>query len=774
MQIDDRIVTDLRARCDKLLASGDLLPKTKLAECYQTFREHFGREVLLGLDGEVLLETMHNHGNRDSLVYWLEFKDDDELPGTTFGSIAGGSALKFGIYKRRETGEWTVGSSRDQHSISVEEAITIARRHRDQLARGIELLTALPADANEAMYRQLQKDMDDQAPDVSRLAWGHKYFTMLSPEKLDDYHSPTLQRYHLIKLLQIPPEGDGRYTPAYWFTQLAGLLDIPMNWTTSILNQRQDPPYRYWRIGTSDGTTPRNRWEMMRDGDCVAIGWAKLGDLSGLEYKQESKVQLKSLMAEKCPSDPRAVGKAAAQVFRFVTTIAEGDIVAAADGETVIGIGKVTGGYSFDPSYDFPHRRPVTWLTIGDWKMPQREGLQTTVHELSKYPENLVEIEGHILDAGPVVHPPKRPSKSKTALPQLEGLPGRIQTVLEHKGQVILYGPPGTGKTFWAERTACDLAAYDLFGNPFEELDDEQRQQILAVDAEHPGNVRTCCFHPAYGYEDFLEGYRPCATEHGLGFDRRDGIFKRLCEDAHAKPQQRFYLIIDEINRGDIPRIFGELLMVLEKDKRGKPIVLPLSAAVFRVPQNIFIIGTMNTADRSIALLDTALRRRFGFIELMPDMSLLEGAVVAGIPLGPWLDALNQRICRHVGRDARNLQVGHSYLLYEGRPIADFARLARVVREEIVPLLQEYCYEDYAALEQILGSSLVDGERQQIRHQLFDGAKRDDLVRALLQPSPELATSTQAVASDQDEAEQVDEQDDQDNDQGTEDETEPT
>ena len=259
-----------------------------------------------------------------------------------------------------------------------------------------------------------------------------------------------------------------------------------------------------------------------------------------------------------------------------------------------------------------------------------------------------------------------------------------------------------------------------------------------------------------------MEGYRPRATDHGLAFDRRDGIFKRLCEDAQDEPQRRFYLIIDEINRGDIPRIFGELLMVLEKDKRGKPIVLPLSGDVFRVPKNVFIIGTMNTADRSIALLDTALRRRFGFIELMPDTSLLEGAVVAGIPLGPWLDALNQRICRHVGRDARNLQVGHSYLLHDGRPIGDFPRLARVIREEIVPLLQEYCYEDYAALEQILGSGLVDGERQQIRHQLFEDGKRDDLIRALLQSSPELATSTQAVTSDQEEPEEVEDHDDQD------------
>ena len=154
-------------------------------------------------------------------------------------------------------------------------------------------------------------------------------------------------------------------------------------------------------------------------------------------------------------------------------------------------------------------------------------------------------------------------------------------------------------------------------------------------------------------------------------FEPRDGIFKELCEDAGTHPERSFYLIIDEINRGDIPRIFGELLTVLEKDKRGRPVALPLTGDSLRVPENVYVIGTMNTADRSIALLDTALRRRFGFVELMPDSSVLGDTVVGGIPLGPWLDALNLSIVDHVGQDARNLQIGHSYLMEGGHPITE-------------------------------------------------------------------------------------------------------
>jgi 5-methylcytosine-specific restriction enzyme B len=206
-------------------------------------------------------------------------------------------------------------------------------------------------------------------------------------------------------------------------------------------------------------------------------------------------------------------------------------------------------------------------------------------------------------------------------------------------------------------------------------------------------------------------------------------------------------LIIDEINRGDIPRIFGELLTVLEKDKRGKTILLPLTGRQFRVPGNVFIVGTMNTADRSIALLDTALRRRFGFIELMPDISILGDTMVDEIPLGLWLKSLNERICEYVGRDARNLQIGHSYLLEKGPPVGDFATFAKMLREDILPLLEEYCYEDYATLEKILGSSLIDGQKQQVRQELFDSSNRSLLVQALLAPTPDIITSTQAISS---------------------------
>jgi 5-methylcytosine-specific restriction enzyme B len=411
--------------------------------------------------------------------------------------------------------------------------------------------------------------------------------------------------------------------------------------------------------------------------------------------------------------------------------------------------GRVAGGYSHEPGSDFPHRRPVEWLSLEEWRMPEPEGLQTTVHRLTKAPANLVEAERRSLGGPVVVVPQARPAPAGprgAGAPRLEGVAGRIQAVLERKGQAILCGPPGTGKTYWAERTALELASHSWVGRPFAELSEGERAG-LAGDTQPVGAVRMVSFHSAYGYEGFIEGYRPELHEGRMTFALRDGLFKRLCRDAEAQPDRPFYLIIDEINRGDVPRIFGELLTVIEKDKRGKSVVLPLGQSAFRVPPNVLLIGTMNTADRSIALLDTALRRRFGFVELMPDASLLAGAAVADIPLGPWLDALNRRICEHVGRDARNLQVGHSFLMEGGGPVRDAERFFRVVRDEIIPLLEEYCYEDFDALHNILGGGLIDLPNRSVRHDLFEEPTGPELVQALLAPCPDILTSLRAVAT---------------------------
>jgi 5-methylcytosine-specific restriction enzyme B len=744
MVLPEALAQKIRGIYNELDSKGELFSKSQVDKFRETFKQKFGPSKLNALDGEALLEAMHNHSNSDSLVYWLEFKNDDEFPTPKFGSIAGGSALKFGVYKRKETGAWMTGSPQNQKELPLDEAVGIARKHRDQLSKGIELLGKFPELGSDDEYQGLQNDMDQYAPDVSNTAWGHKYFSVFYPDKLDDYHSPVYQRFHLIKLLQIPPNEEGRYVCAGRFVGICTELGMIMSNFTRVLNTINSAPHKYWRVGTKLGGVD-SRWDIMKKESSVAVGWDKIGDLSNIGYKREDKEKIRAEVAEKYPDSPQQVGRSTQQLFNFVAAIDEGDLIIASDGQKILGIGRVNGVYSYEPASDAPHRRGVQWLSLDEWQIPEKEGLRTTVYEIRRV-TNLVGIERKLFDTKLI--PPVNGSGAKKIHPRLSGITGRIQSILERKRQVIVYGPPGTGKTYWAEKAAKDLASHSRFNKAFEDLSHDEKLAIEGGNSELRGLVRICTFHPAYGYEDFLEGYRPKAIDDQMVFELKNGIMKRLCLDAAENPTHNFYLIIDEINRGDIPRIFGEMLTVIEKDKRDKGILLSVSGEPLRVPDNVYLIGTMNTADRSIALLDTALRRRFGFIELMPDVKVLGNAVVESIPLGPWLSALNSKICENIGRDARNLQIGHSYLLENGQAISSFSKFVRVIQDDIIPLLEEYCYEDYGTLIKILGKSFVDETNQRINTDLFEPAKKDELIQALKSIDPNLDSSTPALLSD--------------------------
>jgi DNA polymerase III delta prime subunit len=219
-------------------------------------------------------------------------------------------------------------------------------------------------------------------------------------------------------------------------------------------------------------------------------------------------------------------------------------------------------------------------------------------------------------------------------------------------------------------------------------------------------------FHQSYSYEEFVEGIRPIMAENTeagqpVQYEVKPGIFRKICADAEADRDNNYLLIIDEINRGNISKIFGELITLIEDDKHlgaanELKVRLPYSQREFGVPNNLYILGTMNTADRSIALLDIALRRRFTFVELMPQPELLQPVTVEGITidLPKILRRLNNRITALLSRD---YQIGHSYLL----DINDISELRFAWFNRIVPLLQEYCYNDDSRLAQILGNQFM-------------------------------------------------------------------
>lgn len=227
-------------------------------------------------------------------------------------------------------------------------------------------------------------------------------------------------------------------------------------------------------------------------------------------------------------------------------------------------------------------------------------------------------------------------------------------------------------------------------------------------------NHEMVTFHQSYGYEEFVEGLRPVLTEDddaasSIGYEIRPGIFKRLCERAQNEPDHQYALVIDEINRGNISKIFGELITLIEHDKRGKIFVkLPYSNTSFTVPKNLHIIGTMNTADRSLALLDTALRRRFEFVACMPDThedsSPLKGLTVAGIDIRCMLERMNQRIETLYDRDHT---IGHAYFI-QLKNLAEEERLealGTIFKRQILPLLEEYFFEDWEKIRLVLADN---------------------------------------------------------------------
>ena len=222
-------------------------------------------------------------------------------------------------------------------------------------------------------------------------------------------------------------------------------------------------------------------------------------------------------------------------------------------------------------------------------------------------------------------------------------------------------------------------------------------------------------FHQSYSYEDFVEGIRPkIIGDQKVVYKPVDGILKEICKDAHNDPDNKYVLVIDEINRGNIEKIFGELITLIEDDKRQKShkTILPYTKKSFWIPKNLLIIGTMNTADRSIAQIDTALRRRFAFEELMPDSNLKKlQKPIDGISLKALLDELNDRI-RAEGVQFRDKQIGHSYFM----KVKNLEDLRFTFAVEIVPLLQDYFYQNYKKLEEkILNSDFIDGSKDEIK-----------------------------------------------------------
>ncbi|SMQ78500.1 EVE domain-containing protein [Bacillus sp. OV166] len=433
---------------------------------------------------------------------------------------------------------------------------------------------------------------------------------------------------------------------------------------------------RYWIYAPGEGSS---KWEEFYDKGIMGIGWDKLGDLKQYPTKDSMKTKMKEIYGEEY-----SYMNAGHLTWQFANELKIDDVIIVKKGlKKIIGRGIVTSDYIFDDSRnEFKHIRNVRWTHRGEWDHEGQIVLKTLT-DITPYTDYYKKLEDMFISETDTEVPEDDPVhyESYTAENFLsevymnEDKYHTLKKILLKKKNLILLGAPGVGKTFAAERLA-----YSIMG-------EKDTSRVMMIQ-----------FHQSYSYEDFIMGYRP--TEKGFSLSK--GPFYKFCKDA--EPDERpYFFIIDEINRGNLSKIFGELLMLIEHDKRGKDVRLLYSDEQFSVPENVHIIGMMNTADRSLAMIDYALRRRFAFYEFDPAFSSDGFKEYQGNIASEKFDRLIDTVVKlnlDILEDASlgsGFQIGHSY--FSTNEYVDDGWISDVIEYELIPLIKEYWFDEPSKIE---------------------------------------------------------------------------
>lgn len=432
---------------------------------------------------------------------------------------------------------------------------------------------------------------------------------------------------------------------------------------------------RYWLYAPGEGAC---KWDEFYKRGIMGLAWGEVGDLSSYATKQGLKAQ----MLQTYPENGTQKNDIHA-LWQFANEMKPGDVVFVKKGKAeIVGRGVVTGNYVYDAEgSDYPNIREVRWTHTGQWPVDERLPMKTltdvtykqvfvTLMESSFFDSE----EAAAIEELTAVFPEYSTEDFLQSIYMDRQQYNAIVGLLKTKKNIIMQGAPGVGKTYAAKRLA-----YSMMG-----VKDVSRVKLIQ-------------FHQSYSYEDFIEGYRPS----GAGFELVKGAFYSFCKKAADDDEENaYFFIIDEINRGNLSKIFGELFMLIESDKRGNELQLLYSRELFSVPTNVHIIGMMNTADRSLAMLDYALRRRFAFVELRPAFES-DGfrEYCAGLD-NPRFEALVREVeslNRAITEDeslGEGFCIGHSYFCNMKRETCTDAALASIVEYELIPMLKEYWFDE--------------------------------------------------------------------------------
>lgn len=418
-------------------------------------------------------------------------------------------------------------------------------------------------------------------------------------------------------------------------------------------------------------------WNEFYNSGIMAMGWGSIGSLKDFKSQDTMKVKMKTLFDDKL-----SYKNTSHTLWQFVNEMKVNDIVFVKIGKhRLVGRGIVTSDYEFDSERpnEYKNIRQMNWTHKGEWPYPGQatKYMLTDISSYGDYVKELVALfdseSGESIEEVEKSYPTytREDFLSEVYIPEAEY--DKLVGVLSLKKNIILQGAPGVGKTFIAKRLA-----FSMMG-----VKDVERVMMVQ-------------FHQSYSYEDFIMGFRPSSG----GFELKRGAFYNFCKKAEIDGENDYFFIIDEINRGNLSKIFGELFMLIENDKRGLSLQLLYSDEMFSVPKNIYIIGMMNTADRSLAMLDYALRRRFAFFEIKPGFTT-DGFREYRMNLGnerldkliTCVEDLNNVIANDESL-GEGFCIGHSYFCNLMTETIDDQVLSGIIEYKLIPLLKEYWFDE--------------------------------------------------------------------------------